>query len=457
VYPIPGDSRLLAHVRPPDWRNPSPAARYDLAVIGGGTAGLVCAAGAAGLGARVALIERHLLGGECLNTGCVPSKALIAAARGGLDWTAAVARMRDARVALAPNDSAGRLQALGVDLFFGAAAFADQTTIDIDGSTVRFRRAVIATGSRPTIPTIPGLHDRPYLTNETIFEQVTQPRDLLIVGAGASGCELAQAFARLGTRVTMVERASRILPAEDPDAARFVADRLSRDGVRIQTDVTDPDVSKAESVLVAIGRTPNVDDLGLERAGVAFGERGIQVDDRLRTTNPRVYAAGDVCGRFQFTHAADAMARLVVQNALFFGRKKFSDVIIPWCTFTDPELAHVGITSEEATRGGVRTITVPLDEVDRAVIDGETDGFVRVHHERGRILGATIVASDAGNLISLVASAMQHNGTLSDLSSAVFPYPTTALALKRAGDLYRRETLTPGLRRLLQYYFGRWH
>jgi pyruvate/2-oxoglutarate dehydrogenase complex dihydrolipoamide dehydrogenase (E3) component len=442
-------------VRPPDWRNPTAAARYDLVVIGGGTAGLVCAAGAAGLGARVALVEKHLLGGDCLNTGCVPSKALIAAARGARDWAVAVTRIRDARLTLAPNDSASRLQTLGVDVFFGAASFADRATIEVDGSILHFRRAVIATGSRPAVPSIPGLRDRPYLTNETIFDLTTQPRELLIIGAGASGCELAQAFARLGTRVTLVERAPRILSTEDADAARVVADHLSRDGVHIQTGVTDPHVSGVESVLVAVGRTPNVDGLGLDRIGVAVGARGIEVDDRLRTTNPRIYAAGDVCGRLQFTHAAEAMARIVVQNALFFGRKKFSDVIIPWCTFTDPELAHVGLTSEEAMRRDARTITVPLDQVDRAVIDGVTDGFVRVHHQRGRILGATVVAPDAGNLISLVSTVMRGKGTLNDLSSSVFPYPTTALALKRAGDIYRRDKLTPVVKRALRYYFRR--
>ena len=455
VYPSPPDSRLLAHVRPPDWRNPTAAARYDLVVIGGGTAGLVCAAGAAGLGARVALIEKHLLGGDCLHTGCVPSKALIAAARGARDWAVAVTRIRDARLTLAPNDSASRLQTLGVDVFFGAASFADRTTIEVDGSILHFRRAVIATGSRPAVPPIPGLRDRPYLTNETIFDLTTQPRELLIIGAGASGCELAQAFARLGTRVTLVERAPRILPTEDADAARVVADHLSRDGVHIQTDVTDPHVSGVESVLVVVGRTPNVDGLGLDRVGVTVGARGIEVDDRLRTTNPRIYAAGDVCGRLQFTHAAEAMARIVVQNALFFGRKKFSDVIIPWCTFTDPELAHVGLTSEEAMRRDARTITVPLDQVDRAVIDGVTDGFVRVHHQRGRIVGATVVAPDAGNLISIVSTVMLGKGTLNDLSSSVFPYPTIALALKRAGDIYRRDKLTPVVKRALRYYFRR--
>ena len=457
MYPIPGDPRLLAHVRPPEWRNPAPAKRYDLVVIGGGTAGLVCATGAAGLGARVALVEKRLLGGDCLNTGCVPSKALIAAARAvtvHADFAAVMTRVRNARVALAPNDSAARLQSLGVDVFFGAAAFVSENAIEVDGRTLRFGRAVIATGSRPTIPPVPGLAQRAYFTNETIFELPAQPRDLLIIGGGAIGCELAQAFARLGTRVTIAERAARILPSEDADAARIVADSLSRDGVEIRTTVEEPQVSSAEAVLVAVGRTPNVEALGIEHARVSLDNQGVQVDDRLRTTNPRVYAAGDVCSRYQFTHAADAMARIVVQNALFFGRRRVSDLIIPWCTFTDPEIAHVGMKADEAARNGTPTITVPLDAVDRAVIDGHTNGFVRVHHDHGRIVGATVVAPDAGNLISLFASAMQQNGTLTDLSSAVFPYPTTALALKRAGDLYRRERLTPGVQRLLRYYFG---
>jgi pyruvate/2-oxoglutarate dehydrogenase complex dihydrolipoamide dehydrogenase (E3) component len=473
VYPIPGDPRLLAHVRPPEWRNPAPASRYDLVVIGGGTAGLVCAAGAASLGARVALAERHLLGGDCLNAGCVPSKALIAAARSAasqagsirspIDFAAVMTRVREARVALAPNDSAARLQALGVDVFFGAASFMSDSAIEVGGLTLRFRRAVIATGSRPTIPPVPGLADRTYFTNETIFEIATQPGELLILGGGAVGCELAQAFARLGTRVTIVERAARILPSEDPDAARIVADNLSRVGVEIRMGMTEPKVSVAEAVLVAVGRTPNVDQLGLERAGINFDTHGIEVDDRLRTTNPRVYAAGDVCppsrtrfgaaSSYRFTHAADAMARIVVQNALFFGRRRFSDLVIPWCTFTDPEIGHVGITPDDAARRGAATITVSLSDVDRAVIEAQTEGFIRVHHDRGRILGATIVAPDAGNLISVIVAVMQKKGTLSDLSAAVFPYPTMALALKRAGDLYRRERVTPGLRRVLRYYF----
>ena len=468
------DDRRDAHVRPPGWQNPTPASEYDLAIVGGGTAGLVCAAGAAGLGARVALIERERLGGDCLNVGCVPSKALLAAAAMGRDFSSAMAHLRDARVALAPNDSARRMASLGVDVFFGEAAFASPRTLAVRASSPRilhYRRAVIATGSAPSIPQIDGLSDCACLTNETIFDLSTQPRRLVILGGGPVGCELAQAFARLGTKVTLVERAPHLLPREDADAGLLISAALSGDGVRVITSATVSSVTRAadggvsaqladqavaaDALLVATGRTPRIDGLGLERAGVAVGAQGIAVDDRLRTSNPRVFAAGDVSGGLQFTHAADAMARIVVQNALFYGRKRRSDVIIPWCTFTSPEVAHVGVTSAEAGRRGASTITVDREAVDRAVIAGDTAGFVRVHHDRGRVLGATIVAPHAGELIAIVAMLMQQKGSLGDLSSAVFPYPTEALALKRAGDMYQRQRLTPLVQRALRYYFRR--
>jgi pyruvate/2-oxoglutarate dehydrogenase complex dihydrolipoamide dehydrogenase (E3) component len=443
----------VSPVRPPDWRNPAPARRYDVAVIGGGTAGLVCAAGAAGLGARVALIERALLGGDCLNTGCVPSKALLRAAADRVDFTTAMSRVREARASLAPHDSAARLASLGVDVFFGAAAFASRRTLTVDGVAIAFRRAVIATGSRPSIPALPGLDRIAYLTNDTIFELTRQPRELVILGGGPVGCEMAQAFARLGTQVTMIERAGQVLPREDRDAAAVVERALIADGVDVRTGTSIDRVPDAEAVLVATGRTPRLDGLGLERAGVSLRDGRLEIDERLRTSSARIFAAGDVCGGLQFTHAADAMARAVVQNALFFGRKTFDAAAIPWCTFTSPELAHVGVTSAEASRSGLATITVPLAEVDRSVIDRRTDGFVRIHHRRGRIRGATIVAPSAGELIAPVALLMQRGGTLDDLSAAVFPYPTCALALKRAGDSYRREALTPGVRAALRYYF----
>ncbi len=421
---------------------------YDLAVIGGGTAGLVCAAGAAGLGARVLLVERGRLGGDCLNTGCVPSKALLRAAADGVDFATAMRRVREAQAALAPHDSAERMTGLGVDVVLGSAAFTGPREIVVGGRTIRFKRAVIATGSRPAIPPIADLQNRPYLTTDTIWELTTLPRDLLVLGGGPVGCEMAQAFARFGTRVTLVERAAHLLPRDDADAGAAIGRALSRDGVRVRTGTTVDRLPDSEAVLVAAGRAPNVEGLGLDRAGVAVTADGVATDDYLRTANSRIYAAGDICGGPRFTHAADAMARLVVQNALFFGRKKLSDLLIPWCTFTAPEAAHVGAADGEA-------VTVPLSDVDRSVIDGSLDGFVRVRHDHGRVTGATIVAPRAGELIAVVTTAMRGGMTMNDLSNIVFPYPTEALALKRAGDAYRRTRLTPFVRRALRYYFRR--
>jgi pyruvate/2-oxoglutarate dehydrogenase complex dihydrolipoamide dehydrogenase (E3) component len=465
---------------------------YDLVVIGGGTAGLVTAVGAAGLGARVALIERALLGGDCLNVGCVPSKALLRSARAArevrrsgalgvaataavVDFGAVMARMRGRRADIAPHDSAARLTAAGVRVFLGSAAFSDARHVSVNGRRLRFRRAVIATGGRPTAPDVPGLAETGYLTNETVFNLTERPHRLLVVGAGPIGCELAQAFALFGSTVTLMDVASRVLPREDPDGAAVVQRSLEADGVRIEPGVTLERVQRnhdgirvtwtrgdersecvADVVLVAAGRAPNIEDLNLDAAGIRSGRQGIDVDDRLRTSNPRVYAAGDVASPYQFTHAADAAARLVIQNALFFGRRRASGLVIPWCTYTCPELAHVGVTAEEAHRRSLATITIELDEVDRAVVDEEIDGFVRIHHERGRIRGCTIVAPHAGELIGPVSRVITTGGHLGDLSATVFPYPTYAEALRKAGDSYRRGLLTPAARRWLVRYFAVW-
>jgi len=483
------DRRLLDYVRPADHRNPPPASKYDLVVIGGGTAGLVCAAGAAGLGARVALVERHRLGGDCLNSGCIPSKAMLRSARvvaesrlgaavgvpssSEPDFPAVMRRLRVKRADLAPNDSAQRLASLGADVFFGSASFSGPQIVSIaspendrERVELRFRRAVIATGSAPSVPPIAGLAGTPFLTNETVFEVAERPDALIVIGAGPSGCELAQAMARLGTRVTMIESGDRVLPREERDAGALVKGRLCQEGVdvRLNTQVAavrwvesrfavqdGATLISADALLVASGRSPRVGDLGLDAAGVRYGSEGVIVDDRLRTTNARIYAAGDVCSKFKFTHAADAMARIVVRNALFFGRARVSSLVIPWCTFTSPEVGRVGQTGEEAN--GAQAITVALSSVDRAVVDDATDGFVRVYHRQGRIVGATVVAPDAGEIVSAITIAMRCGAGLGDLSSAVFPYPTLSLALRQAGDAYRRGALTPGVRRALQYYF----
>jgi pyruvate/2-oxoglutarate dehydrogenase complex dihydrolipoamide dehydrogenase (E3) component len=492
---VTADDRLLSHVRPPHWRNPSPEPLYDLVVVGGGTAGLVCAAGAAGLGARVALVERSRLGGDCLNTGCVPSKALLRSARvvgearagetvGVLavthpDFHAIMRRLRERRADIAPHDSAERLRDLGVDVFFGHAAFRDAETIAVDANDsnrpngpnlLRFRKAVVATGSRPAVPPVPGLDAAPHLTSETVFDLPHQPRSLAVLGGGPVGCELAQAFARLGTHVTLIESSAQLLPREDHDAAAIVARALSDDGVDVRTGVEVHGAVRAEAgvalthvhgritadaLLVATGRVVAVAGLHLEAAGILSDMRGIVVDDQLRTTNPRVYVAGDAASLYQFTHAADALARIAVRNALFFGRQAASKLVIPWCTFTSPEVAHVGITSPEADKRGIATITVPLSDVDRAVIDDDSQGFVRIHHQRGRILGATVVAHGAGELIGTIATAMQAGLTLARLSRVVFPYPTLSTSLRQAADAFQRARLTPLTRKVLEYYFRR--
>jgi pyruvate/2-oxoglutarate dehydrogenase complex dihydrolipoamide dehydrogenase (E3) component len=474
--PVDPDARLREAAHPAGWTNPVPPGRYDLAVIGGGTAGLVSAMGAAGLGARVALVERGLLGGDCLNTGCVPSKALLRSARAAADarrapevgvrvagidpdFAAVMRRMRERRADISPHDSAARLRAAGVDVYFGDARFTGPAAVAVGDRTLSFRRAVIATGGRPAVPQIPGLATVPYFTSETLFALAAQPRSLAIVGAGPIGCEMAQAFARLGTAVTLLDQAARVLPQEDADAAAIVARRLTEDGVTIVLNATTAETSAGlhacDRVLVVAGRVANVDGLDLAAAGVAIDTHGVVVDDHLRTTNRRIFAAGDVCSRFQFTHAADALARIVVRNALFFGRARASALVIPWCTYTDPELAHVGAYEAEAGRAGrrVETITIPLADVDRAIVDEEPDGFVRVHHERGRLLGCTVVASRAGEMIGVATHALTHGASLADLGATIHPYPTLNNAFRAAGDAYGRTRLTPRARRLLGRYF----
>ncbi len=486
---------LRQAVRPARWTNPTPAAMYDLVVVGGGTAGLVSAMGAAGLGARVALVERALLGGDCLNTGCVPSKALLRSAHAvgeirklaGLgvhveaprvDFAQVMQRLRERRAALARHDGAERFRDAGIDVFFGQGRFTGTDTLAVDGVRLAFRRAVIATGGRAATPPVPGIEGVPFLTNETVFDLTALPRRLIVLGAGPIGCELGQAFARLGSTVTIVDRSPQVLPREDPDAAGLVEASLVRDGIRLVLGAQIQDVRArdgeitlrlsrgheapddlvlGDAMLVAAGRAPNVEDLGLDTANVRVEPAGVVVDDRMRTSNPRIYASGDVCSAYKFTHAADAQSRLVLQNALFFGRRRASQLTIPWVTFTDPEVAHVGLTHAEAaaSNGRIGIVTVNMADVDRAVVDDTTDGFVRVYHDRGRLKGCTIVAAHAGEMIGEATYALTHGGTLGSLSATVHPYPTQAEALRKAGDAYRRQALTPSLRRWLERYF-RW-
>jgi pyruvate/2-oxoglutarate dehydrogenase complex dihydrolipoamide dehydrogenase (E3) component len=484
--------RLVSRVHPGDWGNPQPADRYDLVVIGAGTAGLVTAAGAAGVGAKVALVERHLLGGDCLNYGCVPSKALIHAARaaaavreatklgidspaaGSVDFSAVMERMRRLRGDIARHDSAERFQQLGVDVFLGDGEFIDAgTSVRVGEARLRFRKAVICTGARAAAPAIPGLDAAGYLTNESLFSLTVLPRRMAVIGGGPIGCEMSQAFARFGSQVTLLETGSRILRRDDPEAAARVSMAIAADGVRIRLNAAVSGVERTadgkrlkvttdgreealivDDILVAVGRAPNVEGLNLESAGVEWDRSGVRVDDRLRTTNRRIFAAGDVCFPAKFTHAADYLARTVVRNALFFGRGRASRLLIPWCTYTSPELAHVGMTAEEASARGlaIDTFTQELADVDRAVLDDETEGFVRVHVRRGTdaIVGATIVAAHAGELISELTLAMQHGVGLRRIGATIHPYPTQADAIRKLGDQYNRTRLTPFTRWLLR-------
>ncbi len=492
----PYDRELLAHVHPADWVNPRPAGKYHLVVLGAGTAGLVTAAGAAGLGARVALVERHLMGGDCLNVGCVPSKALIASARaaaaaasthaaelgvraGGpaeVDFPAVMERLRRLRATIAPHDGAARFRDLGIDVFLGEARFRSPEEVEVAGDRLRFARAVIATGGRAAVPEVAGLTEVGFRTNETIFNLTALPRRLAVVGGGPIGCELAQAFARLGAQVTILQKHPRFLPKEDRDAADLLlaAFRAEGIGVRFEVELTRVETVGSEKVLhlvaggtrerlavdeilVAVGRRPNVEGLGLERAGIAVGARGVEIDDHLCTTNRRVFAVGDVALAHQFTHVADAAARIVIQNALFPVKRKLSSLVVPWCTYTDPEIAHVGLDAHQAGERGlaVETVTVDFAEVDRARLDGETVGFVRVHAESksGRIVGATIVGRGAGELISEISTAMAGGLSLGALGSVIHPYPTRAEAIRKAGDAWNKRRLTATSKGLLRRFF----
>lgn len=487
---------LAANVHPADWRNPTPDGRYNLVVLGGGTAGLVAAAGAAGLGARVALVERHLMGGDCLNVGCVPSKAIIrsgraahavrSAARYGVDVTGAVGvdfagvmgRMRGLRAGISPHDSARRFsEDLGIDVYFGEARFTGVDRVEVEGVHLGFVRAVIATGARAAAPPIPGLHEAGFLTNHNVFNLTELPRRLAVIGGGPIGCELAQVFARLGSEVTLIETAEQFLQREDRDAAEILASSLKRDGVvvrlstsleRVLASGTDKalvlstpsgeETIAVDQILVGVGRTPNTEGLDLEAAGVACDRHGVTVDDHFRTTNRRIYASGDVCLPFKFTHTADASSRAVIQNALFPGpKKRLSRLVIPWCTYTDPEIAHVGLNPHQAEERGIAVDSwkVAMADVDRAITDGETEGFLKVHCRKGTdsILGATIVGVHAGDLISEITTAMVAGMGLGSFSGVIHPYPTRAEIIRKAADAYNRTRLTPTAASLLKKWF----
>lgn len=439
------------------------AIRTDICVIGAGSGGLSVAAGAAQLGADVVLVEKGAMGGDCLNTGCVPSKALLHAAAQGLDWTAAHEHVRATIAKIAPHDSVERFEGLGVRVIRGAARFSSPREVVVGDTRVRARRFVVATGSRPFVPDIPGLAALPYLTNETIFDLPMRPAHLLVLGGGAIGMEMAQAHRRLGCDVTVLE-AQRFLGREDPAAAAVVLKSLEREGVRLHegasvtaarengTGIT-LETSAGEMVgthlLVATGRRANIEAMGLETAGVDTGSGGIVTDTRLRTSNRRIYAIGDVAGGAQFTHVAGYQAGLVVRSALFGLPARARTDHIPRAIYTTPELAQVGLTEAEArAKHGANAEVVEAEVAanDRAVATGRATGFLKVIVVRGRPVGATLVGEDAGEQIAFWALALASRLKMSAVAGTVLPYPTVAELSKRAAGAYFSPRLFDNLR-----------
>jgi len=483
----------VANTRPSAWRNPQPGGPYQLAIVGAGPAGMVAAELAASLGVRVALIERNAIGGVNLETGSVPSKTLIRTSRiyadmrdaqhygasvpdsVNVDFAAAMERVRSIRARLSRNDSAQRLAAAGVDVYFGEARFVTGNMLAVDGQRLGFRKALIATGARPHIPDIPGLAQAGYLTNDNVFDLTELPRRLLVIGGGPLGCEHAQAFCRLGAQTTIVQDKPLFLGQEERDAAQILSEAFARDGIEVRLNTTALAVRVAsgtklvdlvsddyrntigvDAVLTGAGRRPNVEGLNLAAVGIDCDPGGrIRVDDFLRTGNANIHAAGDVCLQSSFVDTAAASARIAVQNALLRRAHRWSEVVIPSCTYTDPEIARVGLSVREANERGipVKTFTIPMHEIDRAVADSETAGFVKVHlRERtDRILGATIVARHAGDMINGITLAMVAGFGLRRLSHVLHAYPTQADAIRQAADAYNRTRLTPRVRaRLLR-------
>lgn len=452
---------------------------FDLIAIGGGTAGLVTAAGASYLGARVALVERHRLGGDCLWTGCVPSKALLASAHAAqvrrdsgrlgilgkarpVDLELVMASLRTAREAVSVHDDPARFRALGVEVVFGEATLLDARRVRVGDRVLEAPRLVLATGSVPSVPPIPGLAGAGYLTSDTIFDLTAAPASLGIVGGGPIGVELAQAFQRLGIPVELFEARETLLPGEDPEAGAIVRARLQAEGVTVRTGVTlerverldgislvswreasgTPGQSMHDTLLVATGRRSAVEGLGLDQAGVVLDEGNIRVDHRLRTNVPGIWAAGDVTGGPRFTHVADYQAKLVVRNALtpFPARADYRRV--PRVTYTDPEVAAVGMSEAEVRAQGGQVWRQDLADLDRALTDRRTDGFVKLlASRRGRLLGGLVVGAAAGELITTVALALQQRLSLGDLTTLIYPYPTMSEGILRAANQSRRAAL----------------
>ncbi len=440
---------------------------YDLVIIGGGAGGLVVASVASQLGLQVCLIEKeNKLGGDCLHYGCVPSKTLIHTAkvaqqirRAGdvglpvseprVDMVAVNARIREVVEHIQQHDDPQRFRDYGCEVLFGAARFIDGHTVEVNAVRIRGKRFVIATGSRPFVPPIPGLEQAGYLTNIDMFSLPDLPPRLIVLGGGPIGLEMAQAFQRLGSQVTVIEKQPQLLPQEDSDVAAALQAALQAEGINILTSVaaekvsiennvrsvacSDGGVIQAEQLLVAVGRSANVDELGLDAAGVSYTSKGIAVDKRMRTTQKHIYACGDVCGPYPFTHMAEYQAGIVISNAIFRFPKKADYRVVPWVTYTDPELARVGLTEQQAKEKGITPQVLRFDfrDIDRALTEGETTGFSKLVTHKGRVLGASILGQHAGELIHEIVLAMQTGAKIANISAAIHAYPTLAQIHRR--------------------------
>jgi len=528
VWPLDSfNTTLLDHVHPPDWNDPKPnkidgSSTYDMVCIGAGVGGLVTAASAAGVGAKVAMIEANLLGGDCLNVGCVPSKAIIHSAnlahtvKGDIkrleaagifldpnavnvDFEKVMERVRKIRAQISHHDSAERFKNLGVEVYIGRAKFGSERSVIVNGRTLHFKKAVIATGAYPALIPMEGLKElhkkslstdttevKPIvMTNETFFNMTKQPKRLGVIGAGVIGMELAQAMRRLGTYVTIFGRSGKVLQKEDEDMSAIVKEQMMKDGVTFNLSISKykkivlngnvldngyPEMEMTvvekgsetiettytfDALLVAAGRRPNVTGMDLELAKVEYdSSRGLIVNDKLQTTNARVFGVGDCCSQFKFTHAADFMARTVIRNALFFGKGKKSDLLIPYATFTSPEIASVGLYGRDLEELGIeyRVFEKHFKDNDRAICDDTTEGFIRfrIDAKTDAILGCSVVGAGAGNMIGEVTLAMESGTGMGAMANVIHPYPTTSEVIRQTGDVYNKTKLTKTVKSLLR-------